>query len=143
MPSDLPLIPLIKAMVIGDGCLALDKRWRGSNARLQIAHGLDQQEYLFWKAALLQRLGFRITYYEYRSPKSPTVTVAIQTNRDSTLTPVYSLMYPKLRGFEPGVLDDLDERCLAIIYMDDGCRRLSKKIRWSNATGLKSCESKP
>ena len=46
-------IRLLKAMVIGDGSLDVKSCTGNVNARLKIAHGVKQKDYLLWKRDLL------------------------------------------------------------------------------------------
>lgn len=119
---------LIKAMVIGDGYLTIEKHYR--NARFGILHSVKQKEYLLWKKAILEETGLPTHYLEREDPGSPLVKPTagrceIRSGALPELTSLRELMYPKARGFLPGVLDDLEAKHLAIIFMDDGGKNQS------------------
>jgi hypothetical protein len=119
---------LVKAMVIGDGYLTLEKHYR--NVRFGILHTVKQREYLLWKQRLLRESGLPTHYSERADPGSPLVKPTegrceIRSGALPELTSLRELMYPKARGFLPGVLDDLEVEHLAIIFMDDGGKNAS------------------
>lgn len=123
---------LIKAMVIGDGCLDIHKRYR--NARFTCTHSIKQKEYALWKRGLLSDSGLRVRYDEFWNTTNPHtgkrgLMCRLESCVDPFLTNLRPLMYPKLDGFKPGVLDDLEAIHLAIIFMDDGTKCVNKHCR--------------
>jgi len=122
-------IRLLKAMVIGDGCLDIRDRYR--NARFSIMHSVKQKDYLLWKKDLLEAGGFRTSYFEFENVTNPhtgkkALMCRIESNVSVELTILRGQLYPKSEGFKPGVLDDLEDIHLAIIFMDDGTRCVTK-----------------
>lgn len=118
-------VRLLKAMVIGDGCLDIHKRYR--NARFTCVHSIKQKEYLLWKRALLEASGFKTRMDEYWNTTNihtgkRALFCRLESAVSPSLTELRNLMYPKLLGFRSGILDDLDALHLAIIFMDDGTR---------------------
>lgn len=115
--------PLVKAMVIGDGYLSLEKGCR--NARFGCLHSIKQKPYLLWKQKLLARAGLTTSYKEREDHGSALVAPTqgrceMRSRVHPALTAIYQRMYPKENGFSAGILDDLGEMHLAIIFMDDG-----------------------
>ena len=124
-------VKLIKAIVIGDGCLDIHKRYR--NARFTCCHSVKQKDYLLWKQDLLTASGLQTRYDEFWNTTNPhTGKKALMCRIESVVSPVLTvlreMMYPRIDGFKPGVLDDLEDIHLAIIFMDDGSRAVQKKV---------------
>jgi len=123
-------VRLLKAMVIGDGCLDIHKRYR--NARFTCIHSIKQKEYLLWKRALLEASGFKTLLYEYWNTTNihtgkRALFCRLESGVSPALTELRNLMYPKLLGFRSGILDDLDALHLAIIFMDDGTKSFLRR----------------
>jgi hypothetical protein len=126
-------VRLIKAMVIGDGCLNLHKRYR--NVRFLCTHSIAQKEYLLWKRDLLAAGGLSCGYCEFENVTNPhTGKIGRMCRIESAVSPVLTVlkerMYPKSSGFADGILDDLDAMHLAIIFMDDGSAARQRKVSW-------------
>lgn len=114
---------LIKCMVIGDGYLSIAKWHR--NAYFGCLHSVRQKAYLLWKQQLLATSGLFTRFSERADHGSALVAPTegrceIKSRVHPQLTALYERLYPKGRGFSDGILDDLDEFHLAIIFMDDG-----------------------
>lgn len=95
------------------------------NARFSCTHGSKQKEYLLWKRELLSAGGLKTWYSEFINTTNPhTGKKALMCRIESAVSPILTVllgqMYPKSEGFQSGVLDDLNELHLAIIFMDDG-----------------------
>ena len=131
-------IRLLKAMVIGDGSLDVKRCTGNVNARLKINHGVKQKDYLLWKRDLLTASGLKTWYGEIQNTVNPHTgkkgTLCwLESGADPVLTVLRDLLYPKSEGFKPGVLEDFDALHLAIIFMDDGCKQVNKKVTsWEN-----------
>jgi len=125
--------PLIKAMVIGDGCLCNGREAQGyRNYRFTCLHSIKQKEYLLWKRGLLFGAGIKTWYSEFLSTTNPnTGKKALMCRIESGVSPhlsdLHGLMYPKENGFKPGVLEDLEAKHLAVIFMDDGTKDVLRK----------------
>lgn len=125
-------LKLIKAAVIGDGCLCNGRQKQGYiNYRFSCTHSSKQKDYLLWKKDLLAAAGLATWYSEFENVTNPHtgkrgLMCRIESPVDSRLTVLYGQMYPKSEGFKPGVLDDIDELGLAIIFMDDGGKQVNK-----------------
>jgi hypothetical protein len=125
-------------MVIGDGYLTVEKWYR--NARFGILHTVKQKEYLLWKQNLLSETGLPTRYSEREDLGNKLVRATegrceIRSGALPELTSLHGLMYPKARGFLPGVLEDLEVEHLAIIFMDDGGKNASAHTvtkRWKD-----------
>lgn len=123
-------VRLIKAAVIGDGCLNIRERYR--NARFLCTHSIKQKDYLLWKRDLLAAAGLQTAYGEFWNTSNPhtgkrNLFCRIESNVSPILTTLHDQLYPKSDGFKPGVLDDLEAIHLAIIFMDDGTKQVNKK----------------
>jgi len=124
---------LIKAMVIGDGCLCNGREAQGyRNYRFTCLHSIKQKEYLLWKRGLLADLGVKTWYSEFLNTTNShtgkkAMMCRIETGVSPYFTDLHGVMYPKEKGFKPGVLDDLEAKHLAVIFMDDGTKQVLKK----------------
>ena len=125
----------IIGMVLGDGSLSRNRYRDGSyagNALLRIAHSVKQKKYLEWKRDIVQPMfGYPLILHD-----KPHVTDGktyyntwLVTRVNPQLTKLYPLLYnltTKRKFVTRNVLDMLDDRAVAIWYMDDGC--LSKTV---------------
>lgn len=123
-------VRLLKAMVIGDGCLDIHKRYR--NARFSCIHSIKQKDYLLWKRSLLEASGFKTRLDEYWNTTNihtgmRAMFCRLESAVSPSLTELRNLMYPKIFGFRPGILDDLDALHLAIVFMDDGTKSFLRR----------------
>lgn len=128
-------VRLLKAMVIGDGCLIREDGY--ANHRLVIHHSLKQKDYLLWKRDLLEASGLNCRYYEGVPKPHPVSrkvypTCWIPSNVHPVLSILHDQLYPRTEGFRPGILDDLDAFHLALIFMDDGSKSVVCKKRYSH-----------
>lgn len=125
----------IIGMVLGDGSLSRNRFRDGSyagNALLRIAHSVKQRSYLEWKRDIVQPmfgypLELRDKYSIARGKRYPVSWLVTRVNPQ--LTRLYRLMYDPVTGRKhvtPSILKMLDDRAVAIWYMDDGC--LSKTV---------------
>lgn len=120
-------------MVIGDGHLGVKSGQGYVNYRFACMHSARQKDYLLWKRELLQAAGLRTWYDEYMNTINPKtgkkgLMCRIESPVSPVLTVLHGQMYPKSEGFRPGVLDDLEDLHLAIIFMDDGSRQVNKRM---------------
>lgn len=121
--------------VLGDGSLSRNRYRDGSyngNALLKIAHSIKQKSYLEWKRDIFQPMfGYPLVIQDiYATAKGKRYPVSWLVTRVNTqLTGLYRLMYDPVTGKKrvtEKILNMLDDRAVAIWYMDDGC--LSKTV---------------
>jgi hypothetical protein len=118
-------------MMLGDGCLSLSG---GKNAFIRIQHSEKQKEYLESKANLLRELT-DVNVYEIKpsGKKNPNTNYACKTRRHPLYTRTREIVYKEKRKTVTSTwLNWLDERGLAIWFMDDGS--LTKSYR-TNKSG--------
>lgn len=120
----------IVGMVLGDASLSRNRFRDGSyagNALLRMAHSIKQRTYLDWKREIVQPmfeypLKLRDTYATAKGKRYPVSWLVTRVNPQ--LTRLYRLMYDPDTGRKrvtASVLKMLDDRAVAIWYMDDGC----------------------
>jgi hypothetical protein len=111
---------IIAGMMLGDG--HIDNRKESKNSRLKIQHGIKQEGYLLYKAALLEQLtAVNIYRLPPRGKKNPNWNVVCQTRVHPLYTRARKIIYHNgIKSVTPTWLNWLDERGLAIWYMDDG-----------------------
>lgn len=122
----------IIGMLLGDASLYRNRFRDGSyngHALLKITHSIKQKDYLEYKKEILQPMfGYELEIKERyntatkngKKVKYPVVT--LQTRVNPQLTRLYKLMYPDgKKRVTKEILDMLDDRAVAIWYMDDGC----------------------
>lgn len=123
-------------MLLGDGSLYRNRYTDGSyqgHALLKVTHSVTQHAYLEWKRDLLQPMfGYPLTvasrYNGAQNGKRYPVSV-LQTRTNPQLTRLYRLIYPepeRKKRVTRAILDLLDDRGMAIWYLDDGC--LSRSV---------------
>jgi len=113
---------ILVGTLLGDGRLQPTGRCR---ARLRLEHGLDQLEYLLWKADELSGIAAgRTTYLDRVHPLTRAVYryVRHQSLASATYGQFWKLFYPSGKKHIPDVLSALlvDPLALAVWYMDDG-----------------------
>lgn len=138
---------IVKAMVIGDGQLQVHPTC--NNAHFATSHSVAQRDYCLWEFELLKQSGFPapLKFVEWeqvvtaKTGKRNTIC-AVVSGVHPELTRLYQLMYPKDAGFKPGVLDDIDELGLAIIFMDDGGKQVNRSVgtTWHGKRYRYTCE---
>lgn len=125
----------IIGMVLGDASLSRNRFSDGSyagNALLRMAHSIKQRKYLEWKRDIVQPMfGYPLELHDkYAFAKGKRYPVSwLVTRVNPQLTRLYRLMYDPTTGRKrvtTKALDMLDDRAVAIWYMDDGC--LSKTV---------------
>jgi len=128
---------LVKAMVIGDGCLRIRKDCK--TPIITITHSAKQEEYLVWKKNLLEKAGYVSNFRKclhvvnkYTGKRDWMVNITTRAYKE--FLGIRNLMYPKTKGFPSGVLDDLGLLHLAIIFQDDGCKVTTGTVSWANGT---------
>ena len=125
---------IIAGMMLGDGGLFILKH--GKNAVLKIQHSIKQEPYLLHKAALLAGLtSIRVNLIAPKGKKNPNWNIALATKAHPFYTRVHKLVYPGgKKTVNKTWLSWLDERGLALWYMDDGTLMKSyshnKSGRW-------------
>ena len=127
----------IIGMVLGDASLCRNRFRDGSyqgNAKLNMTHSIKQKEYMEYKMSILQPMfGYELkiqhTYYSAGNDKKYPV-VRLQTRVNTQLTGIRKMLYDSetnKKHVTREVLDMLDDRAVAIWYMDDGCLSLPKE----------------
>lgn len=119
----------ITGMVLGDANLTRNRFSDGSyrgNSLIRIGHTIKQRNYLEWKKDILQPMfGYELKVKEYNARSSngkyyPSCSLVTRVNPQ--LTRLYKQFYiqgKKIVNRE--ILDMVDDRGMAIWYMDDGC----------------------
>ena len=128
---------IIAGMMLGDG--HIDNRKEGKNSRLRMQHGIKQEGYLLYKAALLKQLtAVNIHYLPPGGKKNPNWNIVGLTRVHPLYTRARKIIYHGgIKTVTPTWLNWLDERGLAIWYMDDGSLM---KYRTRNKSGrLRIC----
>lgn len=123
---------LIIALSIGDG--HIHKQSKGINAYLDITHSQKQYDYALWKNDLLIHNGFNshITR-KYNTCKHKKIqTYRVLTKTDKVITEVYNNLYTKGKKNMKYILENLSPFILSIWYMDDGSKKVKKKIKKKN-----------
>jgi len=108
--------------VLGDGRLQPTGRCR---ARLRLEHGLDQVEYLLWKANELSGIAAgQTTYLDRVHPLTRAMYryVRHQSRASAIYGAVWKIFYPQGKKRIPDLLRELltEPLALAVWYMDDG-----------------------
>jgi LAGLIDADG DNA endonuclease family len=108
--------------LLGDGRLQPTGRCR---ARLRLEHGLDQADYLVWKANELSGIAAgRTTFLDRVHPRTRAVYryARHQSVASATYGQVWKIFYPRGRKRIPDQLPELltEPLGLAVWYMDDG-----------------------
>lgn len=126
----------IVGMVLGDASLCRNRFRDGSyqgNAKISISHSTKQREYLEYKKDILQPMfGYelKITNHMNGAGNGKRYPVCRLCSRVNTqLTNLYRMLYDPETGkkrVNMDTLNMLDDRAMAIWYMDDGCLSLPK-----------------
>lgn len=107
---------LLIALVIGDGTIC-------NNNVMKLSHCIEQREYLLWKIKQLNDAGIRNNgYKEYVSTKGFNVGKTVCYTQLSIIPFIKLLrkiMYRPVKSYAR-LINRLDDRGLAIWYMDDG-----------------------
>lgn len=108
---------LLIALTIGDGTIS-------NNNVLKLSHCIEQEEYLKWKIDQLNSCGLKNTGIKYyTSTKGFNVGKTVCYTQLSIIPFIKLLrkiMYHPVKNYTK-LINRLDERGLAIWYMDDGC----------------------
>jgi len=109
-------------MVLGDG--SIEKAERG-NYRLAISHKLDSEDYLYWKASIIEQ----VTSWSINLRKQGSTGfnpgekyLRLRSSAHPWFTKVYERFYAPLgrKSIDPHALKLLSPLGLAILYQDDG-----------------------
>lgn len=113
---------ILIAMVIGDGSIRVDNRWKTPRGVLLLCHAKKQEDYLTYKVDLLTSLlgGKRPNIKEYicKWPDGTTYPQVKTEKGHKYFRVLKNWMYPN--KYNPNVLKHLTPEALAIWYMDDG-----------------------
>lgn len=117
-----PLTPeqhaLLVGSLLGDGSLAPTGMY---TARFSESHGAQQEDYLRWKASLLEPFTSSIIPTMKRDGDAEYKGWRLTTHGCRDLRPLYDQFYPEASKRFPKELPDLmDSHVLAVWYMDDG-----------------------
>lgn len=109
---------LLIAMLLGDGTIS-------NNYVFKLCHSSDQEEYLLWKISQLNNLGIKnnglkcyISSTGYNAGKDVIYT---QLSIQPIIKVLRRIVYKPTKTISRKLLDWLDEKGLAIWFMDDGC----------------------
>jgi hypothetical protein len=117
---------------VGDGSFSLIATKRGDRTyyypRLKITHGVEQVDYLKWKADRINSIFNRTTPVTYVLKKESREGWKDFEGYEykfthSDLRPFYDLLYPHLQGYKRitrELLTELDGVSLGLLFMDDG-----------------------
>ncbi len=115
---------IICSLAIGDGCLI--KKRNVKKAVLDIAHHIKHQDYIKYKANILESIGIK-TKATIKNRKGNT-QFRVYTNRNYLCYCVWRRLYQnKCKIFTRKMIRNLDEWSLAILWMDDGCLYYAKR----------------
>ena len=146
---ELKVKSLLIALVLGDGSLIEQKKYKPKNKRnvvLEIQHGCKQEEYIKYKANICRRLTgtlCKIKKVEYKRTKINGISIGSSYGFKFTSGHRYykvlrKWLYPNdKKHFRRKYLNYLNAEGIAIWYMDDGCTYIDKR-RWKSFQG--SCE---
>lgn len=110
---------LVLGLAIGDGCLF----YNGTKTTLVIRHSNHQLDYVHWKYNLDKKL-WKNEPREYKNSNKGKIYYGhqIRTPLKKEYNEERKLLYPNGKKYiSREVLDLLDEKLLAIWFMDDGC----------------------
>ena len=109
---------LLIAMLLGDGTIS-------NNYVFKLCHSSDQEEYLLWKISQLNNLGIKnnglkryVSSTGYNIGKGVIYT---QLSIQPIIKVLRRVVYKPTKTISRKLLDWLDEKGLAIWFMDDGC----------------------
>ena len=109
-------------MVLGDGCIEVPQR---GNCRLSITHSADHEDYLYWKASIIDQ----VTSWSINPQKQSSggfnpngEYLRLRSSAHPWFTKVYDRFYAPLerKSIDPHALKLLGPLGLAILYQDDG-----------------------
>ncbi len=107
---------LLIALLLGDGTIS-------NNNVLKLSHCIEQEDYLKWKIKQLNNYGLKnngIKYYISKKGYNTNKTVCYtQLNTIPFIKLLRKIMYRPIKNYSK-LINRIDERGLAIWYMDDG-----------------------
>lgn len=112
---------ILISFVLGDGYIRVDKRYPKTSGALCMCHSIHQEEYLKYKRDLLHSLigGSEIKIHKYTVKSFDKVFEQVRLERSHRyFRLLQKWMYPN--KYDTRMLNFLDEKGLAIWYMDDG-----------------------
>ena len=108
-------------MILGDGCIEVPLR---GNCRLAITHAADHEDYLYWKASIIEQVTSFSINPQKGSGFSPSNGnyLRLRSSTHPWFTKVYKRFYAPLgrKSIDPHALKLLGPLGLAILYQDDG-----------------------
>lgn len=114
-------------VTLGDGWLG--KKREGNNACLRIEHAIKQIQYARYKEDLLYSAGLKINSKRYISTtfrNKGKEYYRIDVSPDAKLNRALDLLYVNGVKTVKNVIEMLDERSLAFLFLDDGSAHLTK-----------------
>lgn len=137
------IVQYVYGMLLGDGCVHLDKRSATQNLRISVTHGEDQLEYLQCKRRVFGE--DHSTVHECKSGYSDKKVYRLSVDQDYTIT---KALYDDKAIDGNGRLVITKEFCkrispvsLAVWYLDDGvCRHLNNEVYSNNTSGTPAIE---
>ena len=120
---------IIIALSIGDGHIHMQAK--AKNAYIDISHSKKQYEYLLWKNNLLIRYGLQshVTRIAKQCNKKDMEVYRVITKSNGYITNVYKGLYIDKKKNMNYILEHLSPFLLAVWYMDDGSKKVKKKIK--------------
>ena len=129
-------------MILGDGCL--ENSGGNSNYRISVSHKLEHEDYIAWKASIIERV--TSCNVGYRSVKSNTLRfnrsgdafpvgshemVRLRSSAHPWFTKVRDRIYGVLgrKSLDPYALSLLGPLGLAILYQDDGSLNVTHRTK--------------
>lgn len=107
-------------MVLGDGCLEMN---RSGNCRLSVTHATIHEDYLYWKASMIDQVtSWTINPQKGTGFSSGGDYLRLRTSVHPWFTKVHDRFYAPLgrKSIDPHALKLLSPLGLAILYQDDG-----------------------
>lgn len=130
LPSKTNIKELIIALTLGDGYMRIQQN--AKHAYLEISHSINQENYLIFKANVLNNFGdfpFKITkrIIEINNKKYPVSKITF--NSKSEFTQMYRVIYKDGIKSLSSSLKYFDETALAFLFMDDGSAKIKKRVK--------------
>lgn len=134
---------LLIAMLLGDGTIS-------SNYVFKLSHSENQREFLEWKIKQLSEAGFKVNgIKEYISTCGYNINKKVlysQLSINPTIKALRRSVYKPKKTITRELLDWIDEKGVAIWYMDDGCVNVNTSKQRSSiqhTIKIAACVDKP
>lgn len=128
------LVPfeIILAFAVGDGHLCMQRN--AKNAYLDVTHICRHDDYMEWKRQILTVMGIGASLNSsYRVVNGVQYKISrLLTRSSEDCTRVWRVLYKDRRKTLSAVYDQISPFVLACWFMDDGSRKLKKRVRRAN-----------